>query len=320
MSTASVTLSSAEATPVAVDASAVVAGDIIEGEDIACVPAAAVATCNAQSGDNDFPLAATELLSESSSERSLMIDSENRRAAFASATVLKPNPEAEVGISVEMSVEQGEGSLRVSRIDPDGLFAAAPICVGDTVLSINQTSCKNKDETFFSKLVTESEREVTAVVHTADGDPYLVSTMVTKPSPTSRVGLGFKLVEGYLCVSDIDPTGLFASSILNIGDKCVSIGGISCTCMNPNSAVELIQNEKDSVTLVTRTEQEAGVVLAALTPARRACILNYIPFIVTLIVIVIIALLVARSGSSSSAVPEEEKQCKTLYGVPKPCG
>ena len=86
--------------------------------------------------------------------------------------------------------------------------------------------------------------------------------MITKPTPDSRVGIGIQIIDGHLSVSSIDPDGLFAEGILNIGDKIVSIGDIPCSCMDSTSAIELIRNEKSTVTIVAWTEAEAGLVVA----------------------------------------------------------
>ena len=90
-----------------------------------------------------------------------------------------------------------------------------------------------------------------------------MSTMVTKPTTTSRVGIGLQVVNGCLCISSIDPSGLFAGGILNVGDKCISIDGISCAFMDATSAIQLIRKAMNVVSIVTWTDQEAGVVVAA---------------------------------------------------------
>jgi hypothetical protein len=92
--------------------------------------------------------------------------------------------------------------------------------------------------------------------------------MVTKPNTTSKVGIGLQVFNGCLCVSSIDPSGLFAGGILNVGDKCVSIGGISCAFMDSTSAIQLIRKENKIVSIVTWTDQEAGVVVAAVSSGR----------------------------------------------------
>jgi C-terminal processing protease CtpA/Prc len=213
-------------------------------------------------GDEDIdeiPLAATELFSESPQELT-----PDRRPAFISVTVLKATRRADTGISVE----EVEGSLSITNIESEGLFGATPLCVGDSVLSVNNTSCENKSAAFVSRLIKRSRRSVTLVARRPDGDPYIVSTMVTKPKTTSRVGIGLRVVNGCLCVSSIDPSGLFAGGILNVGDKCVSIGGISCVFMDSTSAIQLIRKEKNVVSIVTWTDQEAGVVVAAVSSGR----------------------------------------------------
>ena len=205
---------------------------------------------------DDIPLATTELFPESPEELS-----PGHRPAFISVRILKASRVTDAGISVE---EVG-GSLSITSIDSEGLFAVTPLCVGDLVLSVNNTSCENKSATFVSRMIRRSRRSVTLVVRRPDGDPYIVSTAVTKPKTTSRVGIGLNIVNGCLCISSIDPSGLFAGGILNVGDKCISIGGVSCAFMDKTSAIQLIRKAKNVVSIVTWKDQEASVVVAAVS-------------------------------------------------------
>lgn len=281
----------------------------VESQDgESAVPAVAVvASINDSLAISDeFPLAATEvIIPEPLDEPPGTQDAEyHHRPAFISATVLKNEPKtADIGISFE-KVDEG---LRISSIVSDGLFGTTPICEGDYVLSVNNNGCEDRTVGHVSRLIRRSKQAVTLVVRRKDGDPYIVSTMVTKPTPESRVGIGVQRVEGSLCVSSIDPSGLFAGGILNVGDKVFSIGGIPCPCVDSTSAIELVRKEKNTVTIVTWTEEEAGVVVATRTVSLGRSFLdllwlwrkNIMIISITFAIIGIIAVVVSQTGTKT---------------------
>lgn len=159
-----------------------------------------------------------------------------------------------------------------------------------------------------SRLIRQAKEAVTLVVRRKDGDPYIVSTMVTKPTPESKVGIGLQCVDGSLCVSTIDASGLFASGILNVGDTVVSIGGVPCPCMDSTSAIELIRKECRVVTIVTWIEKEAGVVVATRTKSDPGSVPSLIwsrrrdimIVLVTFTIIAIIAVIVSQTGHKTA--------------------
>lgn len=277
------------------------------------VPVVSATCLHGNESDEDvtnFPLAATDPFPESPEEATL-----DRRPAFISVTVLKETRGADPGISVE----QVEDRLRINHIDEEGLFGSTPLCVGDSVLSVNNTSCETKSAAFVSKLIQQSRRSVALLVHRPDGDPYIVSTMVTKPKPDSRVGIGLKVVNGCLCVSSIAPSGLFAGGILNVGDKCVSIGGVSCAFMDSTSAIELVRKEENVVSIQTWTEQEAGVVVAAvsegrfwLSPWKRLLIM----FLTGMGVVIISSYFLSEKNWVGLSTVGAGQECETLNGRP----
>ena len=290
-----------------------VSGDDDGSDDVAgvmSVPAVAIVS----NEDDEIPLATVEPVPLAQSEEPGV----GRQPAIISVMVLKSNM-SDLGLCFE---EAAEG-LRISRIDPEGLFSETPLAMGDYILSVNNFTCEQKDVAYIWRMIRRGTRTVTLVVHRPDGDPYLISSTVSKPSPESKVGIGVQIFDGALRVSSIDPSGLFADGILDVGDKVVSIGGISCTCMDSASSVELIRQEEHTVTIVAWTEEEAGVVVAAAkTTPLYVRYRSFLPCLFSVFLITIIAVIVIltsqRDMSTSGSDDEKDHECRNLYGKPIP--
>ena len=283
-----------------------VVAEIEEGQPtVAAVEVAAYLDPSLDENDG-IPLAPTEMIPVSLDEAAPenLVDAEHR-PAFISATVLK---RAQKTADVGLLFDREDDGLRIIRVDPEGIFRGSPICEGDFVLSVNNTSCENKSAAHVSRVIRRTKEAVTLVVRRTEGDPYIVSTMVTKPTPESRVGIGIRVVDGSLCVSSIDPSGLFAGGILNVGDKVVSIGGVPCPHMDSSSAIHLIRKEKRTITIVTWTEEEAGVVVAATSQSFGGSLVSLfwlwrksiMIVSMTFILIAIIAIIVSQTGQKTA--------------------
>jgi hypothetical protein len=258
------------------------------------------------SSDTSIPLAVSKPLDKTfPSEKQ---EGVKHQPIYISATVLRNETSRNRDNDIGISFERVEERLRISSIDPEGLFGETPINEGDFVLSVNHACCADKKPRYVSRLIRQAKEAVTLVVRRKDGDPYIVSTMVTKPTPESKVGIGLQCVDGSLCVSTIDASGLFASGILNVGDTVVSIGGVPCPCMDSTSAIELIRKERRVVTIVTWTEKEAGVVVATRTKSDPGSVPSLIwsrrrdimIVLVTFTIIAIIAVIVSQTGHKTA--------------------
>jgi hypothetical protein len=88
--------------------------------------------------------------------------------------------------------------------------------------------------------------------------------MVEKPDADSIVGIGVKRnARGSLEVSKVSADGLFAHSLVNIGDRVISINNVGCNQLDPIAALDIIRDCPSYITLLTETQHETGVVLAA---------------------------------------------------------
>jgi hypothetical protein len=85
--------------------------------------------------------------------------------------------------------------------------------------------------------------------------------MVEKPIPILP-GIGVDAMPS-LEVSKVSADGLFAHSLVNIGDRVLSINRIGCNQLDPVTALDIIRDGHRYITLLTETQHETAVVLAA---------------------------------------------------------
>lgn len=284
-----------------------------DANDVANAAAAVALPIMISQEKDNVPLAVMEPVSLRDSIVS--IESAERRPSIMSVTVLKSSPRDNVGVTIEES----EDGLRIGAIDPDSPFHDTPLEEGDLILSVNHSSCELKNDTHVSRQLRRAKAFVTIVVHRPQDDAYLMSTTVMKPESTSKVGIGIQIYDGALRVSSIDPEGLFSNSILSVGDKVVSICGISCACMDSSSAIRLIRQEEKMVTIVSWTKEEAGVVVAASKePSIFLRYRSFLPCLFSVTLVAIIALIVMLSSRGHSSSEEGDGKCRNLYGQPIP--
>jgi len=184
----------------------------------------------------------------------------SQRPALISATVLKKTPKTKVGLGMQVV----EGELRVARLVPFGLFSHSPFRIHDSIVSINHVDCQRCDTARLAFDFMEQLRgSVTVVARVADGNPNLVSTMITKPTPEALVGIVLSSTTGgNIVVTRILEGGLMESSLINVGDRVLSINGVDCHHMSVREATERIRCAERTVTIVAKTNQQVGVAVA----------------------------------------------------------
>lgn len=182
------------------------------------------------------------------------------RAEFLSATVFKKTASASLGISL---VAGNDGAIYISKLQPDNPLANSPLRVGDKLLSVNNQSCADLNHHMAASLLRKVEGTVTVLVQNVGGDANLVETMIEKPKQDATVGISVaRGIRGTLVVTKVAADGLFAHSLVNTGDKVISINNVSCNQLNPRGAVDVIGKAPRYVTFLTRTLSETGVVVA----------------------------------------------------------
>jgi hypothetical protein len=227
-------------------------------------------TTHALTGSNRFiPVAVASALPNlpstitSSSEESDDDNSNDVRPDLLSATVYKRSRNAPVGIVLMNNANAG--GVTIKRIEAEGLFGQSSFQAGDRVLSVNSESCEGLDSNQAADLIRKAENIVTVVVRAPNGRADRVSSMVMKENPNARVGIGFRNSRnGKLVISSIAEDGIFAHSLLNVSDTCLSINGVTCTSnMDATSAAVAVQSCPSFVTITTKTRHSTGVVVAA---------------------------------------------------------
>jgi hypothetical protein len=184
---------------------------------------------------------------------------ERVRPKYLSATFVKARPQSKIGVGIK---QHQDGSLRISFIRESSLLSSSPLKVGDQILSINTKSCIGMTKAEAIRFLSEASGCVTLVALNPGGDPNHVETMVEKPSDDHPVGLAFRRSGPgtSLVVSKVTTDGLFAHSIVNVGDRVLAINQISCHSLGPHSAIDIVRNSTKQVTLLTVT---TGIVHAA---------------------------------------------------------
>lgn len=185
------------------------------------------------------------------------------RAELLSATVIKNSPTEQVGINllrddtVVYSIERGEED------EGNSLLQHCPFQAGDRILSINNKRTQHMDSTEAARILREASGFVTIVCHNAGGDPCLIETMITKANKNQRSGMGLKSTGSRdLRVSSVNENGLFAQSLLNVGDRILTINEVDVTEVDARVACDIIKSSPDRVTVVARQSHTTAVVVA----------------------------------------------------------
>lgn len=181
------------------------------------------------------------------------------RPELISATVIKNSPQEQIGISL---LRDDTVVYSISH-EEDSLLKDCPFQAGDKVLSINNKRTEHMDSAEAARLLREVTGFITIVVHNATGDPCLIETMITKANKNQRSGMGLKSTgDRDLRVSSINENGLFAQSLLNVGDRILSINNADVSEVDARVACDIIKNAPNHVTVVARSRHTHGVVVA----------------------------------------------------------
>lgn len=183
------------------------------------------------------------------------------RPAFLFCRVWKPHADANAGIFLR---RRGE-AVYISRIADDGLFTKSNIRAGDRILSVNGSSCLNCNAQEVRQLIRDAPTAVSLIVHNEGGNPNLVSNAAQKHCTRRKVGLYFKNRRGALSISGIDPSGLFADSLLTSGERCLQVNDIPTPNMRSVAAGRIIADAKDFVTILSSPDATAAMVIACET-------------------------------------------------------
>jgi hypothetical protein len=180
------------------------------------------------------------------------------RAAFISITVEKETKDTKLGIALR----EFDGELQIYSVAEHGILSGAPFRPGDKLRSINNFRCSQWDPSKAMAKMKEMEGVLTIIVQHDHGDPNLVEAMVKKPRRDCKVGIGFMSLRHFLAIGSINPEGYFACSVLNVGDRVISINGNLCCQMNPDDAVTLVKGIDDHVRFIAQRANKTGIVMS----------------------------------------------------------
>ena len=179
------------------------------------------------------------------------------------------------GIPWGFAFRRQRRALFLSRVSPTGLLGDSPILVGDKVLSINGMDCTDPEAIRRIKPYMQTfQGLVSLVVQVPEGDSSMVGTMITKPDRDTMVGIGMRTTErGNVKISFIEPQGILANSLLNVGDKILWVNDLdfSESWRTANSAAGGLTSKEASaeikeapktVTIIAKTRTDTGVVVA----------------------------------------------------------
>jgi PDZ domain len=190
-----------------------------------------------------------------------------KRAEFISVAIIKPSKRTALGLSLSDLVDGGKG-LCISGIKDNGFLkeTGAPLEVGDRIVSINNHSCEDMDHKRAAKLLRDAPERVLLVARNVGGEPFLVESMITKPTPHARSGIGFASSESptaRLHISVLFPNGLFADSLLSEGDEVLTVNSIPCRELEPSVVADIVLASPKYVTVVAKKFEGNGVVVAS---------------------------------------------------------
>jgi S1-C subfamily serine protease len=251
-----------------------------EGLEVESIPVAPASICTTDPMYNDVIMATVAALERSNSIPTVVASElclppalsshqcqeDMKRPDLLSATVINGSKdEKDVGLLLANT----NGRVIIAGLEQDGMFKASPFQIGDEVVSVNNKSCDHMDAGGVANLIKYAENIVTVVVRAPNGRADWVSAMVRKQRPDSRVGLTLKRRRRNVVISGIAEDGLFAHTLLNVGDTCLSINGIKITPdMDVRASANFILNAPESVTIEAKIHRGTGLVVAVLEESR----------------------------------------------------
>jgi len=199
----------------------------------------------------DSDLEQSELVASTSSECTTY-----DRAEFVSATVIRPTRRMNLGLNLRMV----NGQLEIAGIEQNGLLKDSPLQVGDKLLSIGFENCAEMNLARAAQLLKKSMGIVTIIARNVSGNPQLVESMITKPTPGFGTGIFFTSGrQRQLTVHDVPQNGLFAQSIVSKRDIVLSINDVSCAEIDALIATDIVKSAPRYVTILAQSSGDSAV-------------------------------------------------------------
>ena len=173
----------------------------------------------------------------------------NRGEASTSATVHKATQQTQCGIGVKLQ----NGSVIITSIASNGLFANKGLKVGMTVKTINNVSVRGKTAAEATQLIKGAVGQVTIVATGSRAVEASTSATVYKATQQTQCGIGVKLQNGSVIITSIASNGLFANKGLKVGMTVKTINNVSVRGKTAAEATQLIKGAVGQVTIVAGT-------------------------------------------------------------------
>jgi len=209
----------------------------------------------------DAPLEEAVLVSNCSQDLDLgdtQVDTEERAQLIGIMTSPPATKDQRIGLGLQKN--------RVSRIDDWSLFSDTPLRTGDLLLSINGMNCEGMPATRIAKALrsTPPSEFLQIIAYNKSGRVDWIESMISKRSSSDLLGLKLKgnTSRNGAKVSQIDPKGLVAHSLLNVDDKLIQVNSVPCSELNVQGVVQIIQRCIKSVTFVSQVAKDVGVAVS----------------------------------------------------------
>lgn len=165
---------------------------------------------------------------------------------YLKAVVHKSSPSQKCGIQVK---NMG-GSVYITNINPNGLFADTDIKTGMKVVRVNKKEASQLSTADALKLFKTAKSEVTVVAEYVG----FVGVTVTKETQDTKVGIKLKERGGQIYISSISPESLFADSDIKVGMRLVSVNKHDCAGLSPFEAIEYFKAAEGDVTVFAQED------------------------------------------------------------------
>ena len=180
-----------------------------------------------------------------SAEEDLVVMAED--PGYVKAVVQKTSPTQKCGIQVK---NMG-GSVYITNINPNGLFADTELKTGMKVVRVNKKEASTLSTADALKLFKTAKSEVTVVAEYVG----FVGVTVYKDSPDSKVGIKLKSKDGQIFISSISPESLFADTDIKVGMKLVSVNKHDCAGLTPFEAIEFFKASDGAITVFAQEDE-----------------------------------------------------------------
>ncbi|CAB9515869.1 expressed unknown protein [Seminavis robusta] len=193
--------------------------------------------------------------------------SQHRVAQFISARVIRKNPTDDLGFKIRM--EEEENIFGVTAIKKDGLLANSPILEGDKLISINSQACLGMKLPGIMRLLETATDHVTITCQNPRGDGSLVECYVMRPTPSTKLGIDLtnqpthrraRRTRTRPVINSVDSEGIMVDSLLNPGDRILSVNGQSVSDTRAVAEV-LSKTTSPHVTVLARTKEQTAAIV-----------------------------------------------------------